>query len=207
LAEVLGRNQGPTRLDYCEINYSVVANGLRGNSSLKFFKPLGNQEILVIADALKENKGLVDFDLRHNLTTTDETWNAVCYSLKRHPTLQILNLKIIWAHGDVTFPPESRIQALLDMLKVSTSIHTLYLDSRYSEHELFRRSVIPYLETNRLRPRVRAIQKARPIPYRAKVLGRALLSARTDANSLWMLLSGNPEVACCYRRYCCLYCW
>jgi hypothetical protein len=27
------------------------------------------------------------------------------------------------------------------------------------------------------------------------VLGRALLAARSDANSFWMLLSGNPEVA------------
>jgi hypothetical protein len=56
------------------------------------------------------------------------------------------------------------------------------------------RSFLISLETNRFRPRVRAIQKTRPIPYRAKVLGRAFLSARTDANSLWMLLSGNAEV-------------
>jgi hypothetical protein len=90
---------------------------------------------------------------------------------------------------------KSRIQALADMLKVNMSIHTIYLSDRYIEHELFRGSVIPYLETNRLRPRVRAIQKTRPITYRAKVLGRALLAARTEANSFWMLLSGNPEVA------------
>jgi hypothetical protein len=69
------------------------------------------------------------------------------------------------------------------------------LPGRYSEHELFRGSIIPYLETNRLRTRLLAIQKARPITYRAKVLGRALLSARTDANIFWMLLSGNAEVA------------
>jgi hypothetical protein len=31
--------------------------------------------------------------------------------------------------------------------------------------------------------------------YRVKVLGRALLSVRTDANKFWMLLSGNAEVA------------
>jgi hypothetical protein len=31
--------------------------------------------------------------------------------------------------------------------------------------------------------------------YRVKVLGRALLSARSDANSFWMLLSENAEVA------------
>jgi hypothetical protein len=89
----------------------------------------------------------------------------------------------------------SRIEALLDMMKVNLGIHTMRLDSRHSQHELFRESVVPYLVTNRFRQRVLAIQKTRPIPYRAKVLGRALLSARTDANIFWMLLLGNVEVA------------
>jgi hypothetical protein len=60
---------------------------------------------------------------------------------------------------------------------------------------MFRESVIPHLETNRFRPRVHAIQKTRPILYRAKVLGRALLSARNNPNRFWMLLSGNAGVA------------
>jgi hypothetical protein len=81
------------------------------------------------------------------------------------------------------------------ILKTNISIHTIHLNYCYYEDELFRESVIPYLETNRLRPRLLAIQRTRPIPYRAKVLGRALLSARNDANSFWMLLSGNAEVA------------
>jgi hypothetical protein len=37
--------------------------------------------------------------------------------------------------------------------------------------------------------------KKSPIPFRAKVVGRALLAARTDANSFWMILSGHAEVA------------
>jgi hypothetical protein len=81
------------------------------------------------------------------------------------------------------------------MMKVNTSMHTIRLDPRYSRHELFRESVIPYLETNRLRPRLLAIQRTRPIMYRAKLLGRALLPACTDANRFWILLSGNAEVA------------
>jgi hypothetical protein len=81
------------------------------------------------------------------------------------------------------------------MLKVNMSIHTIPIEWCYSEHELFRGSVIPYLEMNRLRPRVGAIQKARPLSYRAKVLGRALVAARTDVNCFWVLLSGNAEVA------------
>ncbi len=65
----------------------------------------------------------------------------------------------------------------------------------FSENEVYRESVIPYLATNRFRPRIRAIQQTRPITYRAGVLGRALIAARSDANSVWMLLSGNAEVA------------
>jgi hypothetical protein len=199
LAEVLGRNQGPTKLDSCDIDYSVLANGLRGNSRLKSLRPCfssnledDNRIVLAIAGALRENKGLVELNLcpRWN----DETWGATCDSLKTHPTLQVLDLRAgrpPWAPKVLT----SRMQVLVDMMKVNTSIHTLHLPHQYSEHEFFRELVIPYLETNRLRPRVRAIQKTRPIVLRAKVLGRALLSARTDANLFWMLLSGNPEVA------------
>jgi hypothetical protein len=60
---------------------------------------------------------------------------------------------------------------------------------------MHRESVLPYLMTNGFRPRVRALQKTRPITYRVKVLGRALLAVRTNANSFWILLSGNAEVA------------
>jgi hypothetical protein len=56
LAEVLGSNQGPTKLDCCYMDYSVFATGLRGNSRLKSLKPfitdrsvVCNQEVLVIA--------------------------------------------------------------------------------------------------------------------------------------------------------------
>jgi hypothetical protein len=41
LAEVLGRNQGPTKLDHCETDNSVLANGLRGNICLKKLDPDG----------------------------------------------------------------------------------------------------------------------------------------------------------------------
>jgi hypothetical protein len=203
LAEVLGRNQGPTKLEICDIDYSVLANGLRGNSRLKSLTTrisseieYGNRQVHAIASALWENKGLVELNLScYGYSKNDETWDSICNSLKAHPTLEILHLPAI--NNDASTAPafvKYRIQALLYMMKVSTSIHTIILQKCYSDHELFRGSVIPYLETNRLRPRVHAIQKTSPSAYRAKVLGRALLSTRTDANSFWMLLSGNPEV-------------
>jgi hypothetical protein len=204
-AEVLGRNQGPTVLEDCNIANSVLADGLRGNSRLKSLSSClftnsedGNRQLLAIAGALRENKGLVDLNLRYNWRASDETWNAVCNYLKTHPTLQVLNLRSIQRFGEAPMPPavlKSQIQALAEMLKVNTSIYTIHLDPHYNEHELFRRTIIPYLVTNRLRPRLLAIQKTRPIAYRTKVLGRALLAVRTDVNSFWMLLSGNAEVA------------
>jgi hypothetical protein len=166
---------------------------LRISSNLE----VANRQVLAIAGALRENKGLVELLLRHNTGMSNETWGAICASLETHPTLEVFGFR--WY--DSVEPPmlpamiKSRVEAFLDMLKVNTSIHTLRLDSCYREHTIFRESVIPYLETNRFRPRLLAIQKTRPIPYRAKVLERALLSARTNPNIFWMLLSGNAEVA------------
>jgi hypothetical protein len=207
LAEVMERNQGPTKLESCFIDNAVLANGLRGNSRLEKFIlcsydsnniGVSKRDFLAIADALKENKGLVELDLDTWLFKgNDETWGAICDSLKTHPTLEVLHLSPVYRRPS-TVPAviTSRIEALLDMVKINLSIHTIRLyPSLYTEHELFRRSVVPYLVTNRLRPRLLAIQKTRPIPYRTKVLGRALPAARSDANSFWMLLSGNAEVA------------
>jgi hypothetical protein len=203
LAEVLGRNRGPTKLHHCEIDNVVLADGLRRNSRLKSVilwiisssLEVGDREVVAIAGALRENKGLVELELRCSHSNMKyETWVTVCDSLKTHPTLEVLDL----IHGVQTMAPDvitSGTQALVDMIKVNTSIHTLRVNSCYEEHEMYRGSVIPYLETNRLRPRLLAIQKARPIVYRAKVLGRALLAVRIDPNRFWMLLSGNPEVA------------
>jgi hypothetical protein len=205
LAEVLASNQGPTKLDCCYMDYSVFANGLRGNSRLKSLKRFithnraadVNQEVLVIAGALKEDKGLVELDLTVVFGgMNDEAWNAVCDSLKTHPTLEVLEFGFECLPARPPAVLRSRTQAIVDMLKVNMSIHTIHVTDYYSEHELFRVSVFPYLETNRLRPRVRAIQKSCPVSYRAKVLGRALVAARTDVNSIWMLLLGNAEVAC-----------
>jgi hypothetical protein len=39
LAEVLASNHGPTKLDCCYMDYSVIANGLRQNSRLKSLYP------------------------------------------------------------------------------------------------------------------------------------------------------------------------
>jgi hypothetical protein len=45
LAEGLGRNQGPARLDLCKVDNSVLLEGVRGNSRLKVFKALISPEV------------------------------------------------------------------------------------------------------------------------------------------------------------------
>jgi hypothetical protein len=220
LAEVLQRNQGPTELEYCDIDNFILADGLRGNSRLQNLRVLcisstdevGNEEVLAITSALRENKGLINLAIRLDLTMSDESWVAVCVSLKTlhvHPTLEILHLESIQRYGVSVsiFPHDRRIfvdpalmnsrlpvlvQALVDMLKVNISIKTIYLDPDYSER--IQGSMAPYLETNRFRPRLLTIQKCHPFPFRVKVLGRALLATRTNPNLFWMLLSGNTEI-------------
>jgi hypothetical protein len=184
LAEVLGRYQGPTKLDFCGIDNVVLANGLRGNSRLKILKlrfsanpevgnpelleiacalgenhlEHGNQEVLAIAGALKENKGLVGLKLLHDFRMSDGTWNAVYDSLKTHPTLEVLNL-CTSGRDEVTIIPSlitSRMQAVVDMLKVNVSIHTVHLDHCLTQTSVYRESIVPYLETNRFRPRLLA---------------------------------------------------
>jgi hypothetical protein len=101
--------------------------------------------------ALRENKGFADLELWHNTGVSDDTWGAICASLATHPTLEVLDHRRPTYGAATTAPPaalKSRVEALLDMLKVSTSIHTLQLYPRYKEHDIFRESIIPYLETN-----------------------------------------------------------
>jgi hypothetical protein len=203
LAEVLGCNQGPTKLDCCYIDNSVLA-GLLGNSRLNRLRPKissspedGNRDVFAIVGALKENKGLVELHLIDSFGMSDESWDAVCFSLKTHPTLEVLDLQSMQSgvYALAVAVLKYRIQALLEMMKTNMSIRTLRVDRSLTNNNVYRESVIPYLETNQLRPRVRAIQKTGPIPYRVKVLGQALLAVRTDPNHFWMLLSGNAEVA------------
>ena len=82
LAEILGRNQGPTKLIPCEIGSLFLADGSRGNSlkSLKSHLPSrsrdDNQTLQAIAGALRENKGLLNLDLRYLVRLSDEAWDA-----------------------------------------------------------------------------------------------------------------------------------
>jgi hypothetical protein len=72
------------------------------------------RQLLAIASALQENKGLVELDLDHfGRRECDEAWYAVCDSLKTHPTLKVLHLGTVISNSS-TVPAviKSRIQAI-----------------------------------------------------------------------------------------------
>jgi hypothetical protein len=64
----------------------------------------GKQELLAIAGALKESKGLVDLQLRYDFKTSDETWDAIYDSLETHPALEVLELCSLDANAPLLAP-------------------------------------------------------------------------------------------------------
>jgi hypothetical protein len=148
LAEVLGRNQGPTRLDYCDVDPFHLANELHGISRLISFRTyfsrdfdIHNQQLLAIADAIRENKGLIEYGY---IGMNGERWGVICDSFKTHPTLEVLDVSEI--NIDATTIPAvitSRVQALFGMMEVNTSIHTIDLRYQYSGRSLSRDEPIP----------------------------------------------------------------
>jgi hypothetical protein len=81
------------------------------------------------------------------------------------------------------------------MVQHNTVLHTINLSEYERDEKIYTELILPYLETNRYRPRVLAIKKA-DIQIRRPLLGRALQtkSVRNDSNILWMFLSGNADV-------------
>jgi hypothetical protein len=109
------------------------------------------QTLQAIACSLRENKGLVDLDIRFVSSVSDGAWDAVCNSLNTHPTLQVFSLREKVAFA--TMLPsvlKSRIEVLLDMIKVNTSIRRISLDYRFASLELYPGTIMPYLVTNQL---------------------------------------------------------
>jgi hypothetical protein len=81
------------------------------------------------------------------------------------------------------------------MWEANVMIQTIHVNPRYSQHDLFRRVVVIHLETNQLRPCVRVTLKAFPLAHRAKVVGRTLVSGRTDAKYAEVAFPSNNNFA------------
>jgi hypothetical protein len=204
--ECLQNDRGPTELIMCRIDSRVLANALTGNSRVTKLQldihrtPTDDAGKGVVFRALANNKGLKELDLQ-NLPIDDENWNVLCESLKTHPSLISLDFRgtsptLRTTRNELTEDQKAhRTRALAEMMKVNTVVHTIELSDGERARHIYMEEVLPYLETNRYRPRVLAISKA-DIQMRRPFLGLALQteSVRNDSNFLWMFLSRNADV-------------
>jgi hypothetical protein len=140
---------------------------------------------------------------------SDEMWGAVCASLKAHPTLEVLDLLGLRFTTGAMTPAvlKLRIQGLFNMMKVNTSIHTIHLDYHFNGNDVYRESIVPYLETNRFRSHVRAIKKNSPLCVPCQGAGTSASCSSNRRQSLLDAAIGECRSCLsadnCCRRYCC----
>jgi hypothetical protein len=206
LLQWLQSGQGPTELYRCVIDSNIVADALRGNRRLlklllclEKASTAGAPELSLIFRALAEDRGLTEFDAFW-YSISDENWTLLCQSLQHHPTLTSLGLACTGPKlptDKIELSEErksSRTRAIADMLQTNTILHTIRLFPGEYDERIYTESIEPRLETNMYRSRVLAVKKeADDMPFRQKVLGRALDCVKSNPNLVWMFLSGNVD--------------
>jgi hypothetical protein len=196
--ECLQSDSGPVELIQCRIDSQILASALTGNSRVTTFKPgddsgrTNDTNMAVLFTALANNRGLLNF-LLGRCSISNDNWSVLCESLQAHPTLTSLNL--IAATALSTDQRAQRTRAIAEMMHHNTVLRTIPVSDGYFNQQIFAEMILPFLETNRYRPRVLAITQA-DIQLRRPFLGRALQtdSIRNKSNLLWMFLSENPDV-------------
>ena len=205
LVEAIRHNRGPTKLERCEIDTRLLADALRGNTSVKALTlrcSYGNAAkdlvaIRALVQGLEQNCGLVRLDLS-NRVVNDENWKALCKSVKAHPTLEVLGLRTTTSATERQAPDfkttrKNRMLDLEEMLTVNTLMHTIELGSTECEKSLLQNFVQPRLKRNLYQPRLSAMKTCDSL-LRAKLLGRALESKQDSPDVLWMFLSQNVDI-------------
>jgi hypothetical protein len=206
--QCLVRNRGPTQLYRCRIDYPILTAALADNSRvsrLKLVPDEGNRAVThkeALLRALEHNCGLVKLDLAtHGMRYED--LRTLCASLRMHPTLTDLDLRMTRPFIRTAFTRNRlldvqkahRTALLADMMKTNTVLLTIRFDVDERDNQIFADTILPHLEMNLYRSRVLAIKKA-DSQIRRPLLGRALQtrSVRQKPNLLWIFLSGNPDI-------------
>lgn len=212
LVEAIRHNRGPTKLERCEIDTRLLADALRGNTSVKALTlrcSYGNAAkdlvaIWALVQGLEKNCGLVRLDLS-NRVVNDANWKALCKSLKAHPTLEVLGLRTTTSSAERQAPGfkttrKNRMLDLEEMLKVNTLMHTIDLGSTECDESLLQHSIQPRLKRNLYQPRISAMKGVDSL-LRAKLLGRALGSKQESPDALWMYLFENEDIVACFSSW------
>jgi hypothetical protein len=112
--ECLQKNRGPTELDRCSVEPTVLSQALRGNSRLRRLK-LGiggdHRGLSEIFNGLSENKGLEYLSLPTHCEFIDDSMDNLCQALRTHPTLETLILPV-YNLSDVAFSRQVKKQRI-----------------------------------------------------------------------------------------------
>jgi hypothetical protein len=180
--ECLQSGRGPVNLEMCRSDSRVARLKPRVSSRTN------DADMAILIRALANNTGLVEVKLQYR-PISDDNWSILCESLKAHPTLTSLDLSNTRPRSPVGVTIDEqktrRTRVLVEMMQQNTVLHTIHLSERERDEQIYTEEIHPYLETNRYRPRVLAVNE--------QVLGRAVYSVRSNPNLVWMLLSENVD--------------
>jgi hypothetical protein len=145
-------------LIHCRIDTRRLADALRANNNVTTLALNGrcsDEDRLVLAQALADNVGLVTLNLNLSWGRITALWQSVA----RHPKLEKLDLPQCRIFRDSpTYAQKTlRVQAVVDVLRVNTVIHTIGLYRDNFDEEILDSTVYPLLLANMYRPRVGAI--------------------------------------------------
>jgi hypothetical protein len=214
VAEAIHSHQGPTWLLNCDMDHSLLAEALRGNTSLTHFESQPGRGVFrdddewrLFARALSQacNLLIVSFE---GLFVNDENLEFLCQHIARHPTLECLNLVATtrdegdrWFDDILTERKIRRATAVLEMLRFNTVLRRIELcpyefDSGILDHE-----IRPRLEMNDFRPRVRSLAGIQDDASDCDLLlGSTLDEVNGTPTLMLMLLRSNPNLVDRLRR-------
>jgi hypothetical protein len=196
----LHSDRGPIKLHNCKIDTQIIVSALIGNSrvtklKLYYARSTNEADMAVLVAAIANNRGLEELDFEDG-SISDDNWSILSESLKAHPTLTILNLfdnrPIILddiEDDDGLLSDEAqkahRTRLLADMVQANTIMLTIELARYERDDHIYTDEILPYLETNRYRPRVLAIKKTIERPFREKRYSVGLCSVRKATRTLF----------------------
>lgn len=155
-----------------------------------------NEVVQAVAHALRENEGLEYLEV-HGFVISPENWTLLLRSLHNHRTLTEVELWKLMPADLSSEDQATRLQAVVDLLRVNHNIHTVTFDESVRTHPVYQNSILPLLEANHFRPRITAMWPA-PLSLRPAVLGRALDTVSNDPRLLWQFLSSNLDIVAAY---------
>ena len=186
----LGNNSQLSHLEYhvCE--------------NMVFAPPLDEAGMKVVESSLAKNTGLTALVLK-GLLTTPPGYAQFCRTLAYHQNLVHLSLSDYALFGPINFRrrPEdanrpdpkvvSRLDNLVDMLRVNFVLERLDLDATFYSTDIWRYQVAPMVKRNVFAKRFAAVSKTNDEHFRKALMAKALLHVSRQPHLLYLGLQGS----------------